>query len=180
MPTLKREALLAHDVETLRQTRAYEDRLRKEKIYYVREAETIIRDQRGTEIDPTSLPWPQNETSLHFHVIVTGARYSLLKDKPCDLMSDIRLVANQGKEWSAMILEVPGKTVFPIQGGFAWWVMTCVDYVKSGEYVRPPRNSAYRLNCTPKSRYYRYEINGNRIISSQPPRDNSPYTTTIE
>lgn len=180
MPTLKREALAAQDIDVLRQIRTYEDRLRKEQIYYIRESETIIRDEHGNEIDPKVLPFPQNETSLHFREIIIGALYSLMKDKPGDLMSDIRLVGSQGKEWSVMILEVPDKTDFPIRGGFPWWVITCWEYVKSGEYVRPHWRSHYRLDGQPKSRIYRYEINGNRIISNQPPRNGSPYTTTIE
>lgn len=147
MTSLKREALVNKDVETLQSIRAYDEHLKSRRYFYVRENEDLIRDNHGLEIDQSELPFPKDENSLHFATVGMVHALTSEEDQPGDLMRDIHFVMHRDLKTSAVILEVPLETVFPVLGGFGWWVNICADYIASGKYkVKHPSLNRRRLN----------------------------------
>ncbi|MDQ6482340.1 hypothetical protein [Dyadobacter sp. LHD-138] len=144
---LKRQALGNKDLDTLQSIRTYDEHRKSRLYFYVKEDEEVIRDTQGREIAQSELPFPKDENSLHFARIPFAPVFEKDIAKPGDLMREIAFVINRREKFSAWILEVPSYIVFPVPGGFGWWVQICLDYIASGRYV-PNKSSIHdrRLN----------------------------------
>lgn len=160
LKALKGEALTRQDIPTLRMIKDYDHRHEIEQRYFVRELETSIYDAQGNEIDPASLPFSQDELSMHFYGITTAITYKRMPDRDGDLMRDIEFTVKQSSEWSAMILEVPANTIFPVPGTFGWWLTTCNAYYDSGEYILPDSATRSRL-------HYRLDRKAKQITAAE-------------
>lgn len=123
LASLKREALVAGDIETLKTVKMYDTHRASRQFFYARENETIVRDRLGSEILISSLPFDQDEISLHLIDINMGKALPHMADKPGDLSRDISLFTQTRCNAAVIILEVPGETDFPLPDSFNWLEM---------------------------------------------------------
>ncbi len=131
---LKREALINRDVDTLKNIKEY-DKLRKGRvIYYCLENESVIRDSNGNEISPDQLPFPQDETSLHFLSLDMGKVLKRQLEKPGDLQADISFISKTSHDFTVTIRELPEGTKFPIPNDFNWFEI-CEQHITKDQPI---------------------------------------------
>lgn len=175
---LKKVALLNKDIDFLRKIVRFEKR-KPAPIYYMHETETVIRNWKGEVIDPETLTKDPFDLAFNFIEITVGWYLQKMPVKDTDLYDEVN--SDNRRDgidtfFKFYIRELPKDVSFPLPEGFNW-EQACFERSQQSDFRARKDVMGLFVKC--EKTYYHYLINGNKVMSNCPPRDGTPYTTSL-